>query len=53
MTDYDDLSTYDGDVEHDGWVDFSYHENTGELDDYFDDEDDDYDDEDYDDEEDY
>ena len=31
MNEYDDLDTYDGDPVHDGWVDFDYHENTGEL----------------------
>lgn len=35
MTDYDDLDTYNGDAEHDMWVDFGYHENTGELSDIF------------------
>ena len=37
MADYDDLGTYDGDPVHDGWVDFDYNENTGELSDIFDD----------------
>ena len=36
MEDYDDLGSYNGDVEHDMWVDFDYHENTGELSDLFD-----------------
>lgn len=31
MDDYDDLDTYNGDPVHDGWVDFDYNENTGEL----------------------
>ena len=31
MNQYDDLDTYNGDAEHDMWVDFDYHENTGEL----------------------
>ena len=31
---------YNGDVEHDMWVDYDYHKNTGELD-IFDEEDDD------------
>ena len=31
MDEYDDLDTYNGDPVHDGWVDFDYHENTGEL----------------------
>ena len=35
--DYDDLDTYDGDSVHDGWGDFDYHENTGELADIFND----------------
>ena len=29
--DFDDLDTYDGDPVHDGWVDFDYNVNTGEL----------------------
>lgn len=29
MDEYDDLSTYNGDVEHDMWVDFDNYENTG------------------------
>ena len=36
MDEYDDLNTYNGDPVHDGWVDFDYHENTGELADLFD-----------------
>lgn len=36
---YDDLETYDVDPVHDGWGDFAYHENTGELSDIFDDSD--------------
>lgn len=36
MNDLDDLDTYDGDPVHDGWVDFDYHENTGDLSDFFD-----------------
>ena len=35
MTHYDDLDTYNGDSVHDGWVDFDYNENTGELSDIF------------------
>lgn len=31
MNEYDDLDTYNGDPVHDGWVDFDYNENTGEL----------------------
>lgn len=37
MTDFDDLNIYNGDPVHDGWVDFDYHENTGELSELFDD----------------
>lgn len=37
MNNYDDLGTYNGDAEHDMWVDYDYHANTGELDDRFDD----------------
>jgi|GEM_PF-1155502 hypothetical protein len=29
MDEYDDLSTYNGDVDHDMWVDFDNYENTG------------------------
>lgn len=29
MDEYDDLSTYNGDSEHDIWVDFVHYENTG------------------------
>ena len=32
----DDFRTYNGDTEHDMWVDFTYHEDTGELSDIFD-----------------
>lgn len=35
----EDLDQYNGDAEHDMWVDFDYHENTGELSEYFDDSD--------------
>ena len=35
MDEYDDLDTYNGDPVHDGWVDFDYNENTGELSDLF------------------
>lgn len=35
----EDLDQYNGDVEHDMWVDFDYNENTGELSEYFDDSD--------------
>ena len=37
MEQFDDLSAYNGDTEHDMWVDFTTHEYTGELDDIFDD----------------
>ena len=54
MNEYDDLNTYNGDAEHDMWVDYTTNQNTGELEEYFDDEyEEDYDDEyeeDYDDE---
>lgn len=44
MDEYDDLGTYNGDTEHDMWVDFDNYENTGtpdvfdedNLDDYVD-----------------
>ena len=39
MDEYDDLGTYNGDTEHDMWVDFDYHENTGELSELFEDSD--------------
>ena len=38
MDDYNDLGSYNGDVEHDMWVDYDYYKNTGELD-MFDEED--------------
>lgn len=38
MEEFDDLDTYNGDTEHDMWVDFTYHENTGDLAGDFDDE---------------
>ena len=31
MTEFDDLDTYNASPVHDGWVDFDYNENTGEL----------------------
>lgn len=34
-----DLDEYNGDTEHDMWVDFTNNENTGELPELFDDED--------------
>lgn len=36
MNEYDGLSTYDGDAEHDMNVDYDYHINTGQLDYIFD-----------------
>ena len=38
MDDYDDLGSYNGDVEHDMWVDYDQYRNTGEPD-VFDEED--------------
>ena len=29
MEDYDDLGSYNGDVEHDMWVDYYHYQNTG------------------------
>lgn len=37
MDEYEDLDAYNGDTEHDMWVDFDYNENTGELSGIFDD----------------
>ena len=37
MDEYDDLNTYNWDPVYDGWVDFDYNENTGELSDLFED----------------
>lgn len=31
MNDFDNLDTYNGDLGHDGWVDFDYNENTGDV----------------------
>lgn len=47
MDEFDDLATYDGDPEHDMWVDYTTHEYTGELEEYFEDDTDEYVDEDY------
>ena len=33
MGDFDDLNSYNGDLEHDMWVDYNYSLNTGEYDD--------------------
>lgn len=41
MDDLDDLSTYNGDTEHDMWVDFTADQYTADLDDLFDDPDED------------
>lgn len=49
MNDYDDLDEYTGDAEHDMWVDYDYNANTGELANYFNDDEDDDDEYDYDD----
>jgi len=37
METFEDLDSYNGDTEHDMWVDFDYHKNTGELPEIFDD----------------
>ena len=37
MEEYEDLDAYNGDTEHDMWVDFDYNENTGGLSVIFDD----------------
>ena len=34
--DEENYNEYDGNQEHDCWVDFTYHENTGELKELFD-----------------
>lgn len=34
MDELNDLDAYNGSPEHDSWVDFDYHENTGELSDF-------------------
>ena len=39
MEELDDFATYNGDTEHDMWVDFTTYEYTGELEEYFDDSD--------------
>ncbi len=39
MNGLDDLGTYNGEQEHDSWVDFTYKENTSELSELFDDSD--------------
>ena len=37
MDELDDLSTYNGDTEHDMWVDFTNNEYTGELREFYED----------------
>lgn len=37
MDELEDLDTYHSNTAHDMWVDFSHHENTGELPELFDD----------------
>jgi hypothetical protein len=44
MSEYEDLNEYNGETEHDMWVDYDYNANTGELDEEYDDDDDEYDD---------
>ena len=39
MDELDDLATYNGNTEHDMWVDFTTYEYTGELEEIFDDSD--------------
>lgn len=39
MDELDDLNDYNGETDHDMWVDFSYHMNTNELPEEFNDED--------------
>lgn len=36
MDELNDLDTYNGDAVHDGWADYDYNENTGELSGLFD-----------------
>lgn len=42
MDNLEEIDAYNGNTEHDMWVDFTYHENTGELPELFDDSLDDY-----------
>lgn len=35
MDELEDLSSYNGDLEHDMWADFTYHMHTGELPEFF------------------
>lgn len=37
MDEFDDLESYNGNTEHDMWVDYTYYKNTGELDELFED----------------
>lgn len=36
MDELEELDAYNGETDHDMWVDFTYHEDTGELADLFD-----------------
>lgn len=38
MNELENIDNYNGNPEHDSWVDFDYHENTGELSNLFDNE---------------
>ncbi len=49
MNEYDDMSQYNGDAEHNMWVDFTDYMNTGELADLFEEDYDDYEEDEYDD----
>lgn len=42
MNEYEDLGYYNGNVEHDMWTDYDYHENTDELPEWFNEEDEAY-----------
>lgn len=35
MDEYENLDAYNGNVEHDMWVDYDYHQNTEELPEWF------------------
>lgn len=35
MDEYEDLDAYNGNVEHDMWIDYDYHQNTEELPEWF------------------
>lgn len=45
MGDFDDINSYNGDLEHDMWVDYNYFLNTGEYDDEDEEEQEEYDNE--------